>query len=80
MKKRKPTRRDLLVVVGRLQNMFGKLIAAAGDRNPERAKDIADICAQGVELCIEARSYEPPIEGQEGPWGEDERKGTTSCR
>ena len=33
--KRKPTRRDLLIVIGRLQDLIGKATAAHGnDRDP----------------------------------------------
>lgn len=59
----KPTRRDLLLVIGHLQDIIGEIRGAAGDRNPDRAADIARLTMQGHKLCIEARSFDPPIEG-----------------
>lgn len=69
MKRRRPTRRDLLLVIGELQNVIGKISEGANDRNPSRAEDIADTVARGMRLCIEARSFDPPISGgSRGGW------------
>ena len=65
----RPTRRDLLLIVGHLQEIIGDIRGAAGDRNPDRAADIERLTMQGHLLCIEARSFDPPIEGgSKGGW------------
>lgn len=70
MTPRKPTRRDLLVVIGRLQGIVGK---AAGlvlnDRAKERAHVVADMLQEAHDLCIKARGFDEPIESNLGPWG-----------
>lgn len=63
---RRPTRRDLLVVVGRLQTLISRLESAANDRNPNRAAWIAGIAREWFNLCVAARSYDTPVDG--GPW------------
>ena len=46
--KRKPTRRDLLVVIGALQDLIGQAIAAHGnDRNPDGFEQGMDFLASG---------------------------------
>lgn len=65
---RKPTRRDLLIIVARLEGILGRVAMAAGDRNPERARDIDDLVEAGNQLGIDARSFEPPIRKETGPW------------
>lgn len=67
MKKRKPTRRDLLIVVGRLQGLAGAASARNNDRNQNRHADVHGVLQEMLDLCIEARSYEPPLEDS-GPW------------
>lgn len=69
--KRKPTRRDLLVVIGRLQSLFSKLPGAASDRNPNRASDIKRIADAGLNLAIDALEQDDPITHRLGPWGGD---------
>jgi hypothetical protein len=65
--KRKPTRRDLLVIIGRLQQLIGRADGAAGnDRNPNRAATVKGVLTEALELCISARSYDPPVDS--GPW------------
>ncbi len=64
MKRKRPTRRDLLIVIGRLQNAIGDLSTAyENDRAPDRAGKIQQLVAQAHRLCIEVRSFDPPIEG-----------------
>lgn len=70
MKKRKPTRRDLLIIVGRLQDLIGDAVAANGDRNINREEDLQNIFKRAHKLCVEVRSYDKPIEKNLGPWGE----------
>lgn len=65
--KRKPTRRDLLIVIGRLQNEIGLAMAQFNDRNPERERDVNAALATAHDLCIEVRSQDPPITPT-GPW------------
>ena len=62
-RRKRPTRRDLLLVIGELQDLFGRLAAAAGDRNPNRAQDLSDATKEGLDLCILARSFDDPLEG-----------------
>lgn len=66
--KRRPTRRDLLVVIGRLQDIAGRIASAASDRNPNRAAEIAHHCDRALNMCVAARSYDPIAES--GPWSE----------
>lgn len=65
--KKKPSRRDLLVVIGRLQDMFGTALARNNDRNPERQGEVDAALSFGHHLCIEVRSHDPPLEDS-GPW------------
>ena len=58
MKKRRPTRRDLLVVVGRLQDLVGEARAAFHDRNPNRQEETDSALYRALMLCIDARSHE----------------------
>lgn len=66
-KRTRPTRRDLLLVIGELQNLFGRAAGAASDRNPNRAEDIAKFTKAGHDLCVEARGFDPPIEHNARP-------------
>lgn len=65
--KKKPSRRDLLVVIGRLQDMFGEALARNNDRNPERQGEVDAALNFGHQLCIEVRAHDPPLEDS-GPW------------
>jgi hypothetical protein len=69
--RRKPTRRDLLVVIGRLQDLVGRVGTAMNDRNPRRADDVAESLGAAHQLCVDARSYDDPINDRHGPWGDD---------
>lgn len=67
--RRKPTRRDLLVVIGQLQDAIGRLSnIAQNDRNKNKMDDFLRIANPAHELCIAARSYDPPIDVRLGPW------------
>ena len=68
---RRPTRRDLLLVIGRLQDKIGRARGANNDRNPNRFAEIDGVLQEAQELCVAARSYDPPIFDRLGPWGED---------
>lgn len=66
--KRKPTRRDLLIVIGRLQNLIGKAIHAyENDRQFCRATAVREALNPAFDLCVEARSHDWPINNT-GPW------------
>lgn len=74
--KRKPTRRDLLIVIGRLQNLFGSVGTAASDQNPNRAHQLQKIAKRGLNVAVEALEQDDPVTPS-GPWsdpsGEDEK-------
>lgn len=69
--KRKPTRRDLLIVIGRLQDKIGRAMAEDNDRNPNRAAQVQGVLTEAFDLCNEARAQDPSIEDNLGPWGEE---------
>lgn len=61
----KPTRRDLLLVIGELQGIIGEISGAyLNDRGPDRAQLVMDAVSRGERLCIQARSFDPPITGR----------------
>lgn len=69
--RRKPTRRDLLVVIGRLQDLIGTAIAHHGnDRDPNGFELGMGALEQGHQLCIDALSQDLPQQ-QTGPWADD---------
>lgn len=68
MKRRKPTRRDLLIVIGQLQEIFGFLSGATSDRNPNRMAQLVAGADAGLNRCIEALGMDPPIFKPTGPW------------
>jgi hypothetical protein len=59
----KYTRKQLLIALGDCQSLFGRIAAAAGDRNPNRAADLETLTRQGFNLCLKIRNTEPPIGG-----------------
>lgn len=73
LKRPKPTRRDLLVVVGRLQVLIGLIQARNNDRNQYKADEVDPLLEEAHELCISARSLDPPL-GDVGPWSAAEEK------
>jgi hypothetical protein len=65
---RRPTRRDLLVVVGRLQDLVGRAMCAHGnDRNPDGFEQGMRALQAAHELCVAARSLDDPV-AYTGPW------------
>lgn len=70
-RKRRPTRRDLLVVIDRLQNLVGWAMARNNDRNNNRHADVDGTLDYAHRLCVAARSQDPPFEGS-GPWAAPE--------
>jgi len=75
-KKRKPTRRDLLVIITRLQGMIG---TAHGEHFNDRSRTAFEtaqrILKKAHELCIDARSHEDPVR-MTGPWAEGHENDT----
>jgi hypothetical protein len=69
--RRKPTRRDLLVVIERLQRLVSRAGAAMSDRNPNRAEEVAAALDRAFDLCVDARSHDDPITRNYGPWGDE---------
>ena len=69
MDKNKPTRRDLLVIIDRLQRIIGEaMIALDSDSGPgERVPVVRSALTRAHELCIEAAGYDPPVQSK-GPW------------
>jgi hypothetical protein len=62
---RKPTRKDLLRVIGELQDIIGALGAAyANDRATCRASQIQELEKRGFDLAVQARSFDPPTKGR----------------
>lgn len=62
---RRPTRRDLLLVIGELQNIIGAMGASYGnDRAIDRAGPLKELEKRGMDLCVKARSFDPPITGK----------------
>lgn len=57
----KPTRADLLRVIEELQHLVGVGMAAAqNDRAPDRAAQIQGALKKAFDLCVAARSMDPP--------------------
>jgi hypothetical protein len=66
---RKPTRRDLLVVIGRLQNLIGVArMNYEDDRNQNGIEHGRAAAAEAHSLCIGALSQDPPVDVTRGPW------------
>ena len=59
--RQKPTRRDLLLVIGRLQDLIGNALAANNDRNRNQWEDTTRALTQAHELCVTARAHDPPL-------------------
>ena len=72
MKRRRPTRRDLLIVIGRLQGLIGHAAACCNDRNDNRAADLAATFNYALNLCIDVRSYDPPTDVNRSPWDDND--------
>ena len=69
VKRRRPTRRDLLVVVARLQDAIGRGIAAYDCEGSSRAGDVHEALRPAFSLAIEALSQDDPFVNS-GPWSE----------
>lgn len=71
----KPTRADLLSAIDSLQGLVGMARStAANDRNPHRAAQVDDYLKRAHDLCVEARSMDPPDAGHKGRFsGQDNR-------
>lgn len=58
---RKPTRKDLVKTIQRLQDLIGRAKGAAwNDRDPNRMDNIQKPLKEGFDLCVNALSSEPP--------------------
>lgn len=69
MKRRKPTRKDLLVVIARLQDAIGEArMYYEDDRNPNGLEQGRAVLTRAHDLCIDASSYDPPKSKLRGPW------------
>lgn len=66
--RKRPTRTDLLGVIGRLQNLVGRASAANNDRNPNRHAEVEGYLRAAHQLCIDAAAYDPPETGIRSPW------------
>lgn len=56
------TRKELLMVIGHCQNLFGHIQGVNHDRNTNRAAQVQGACEAGFDFCLEALSLEPPVE------------------
>lgn len=66
----KPTRRDLLVVVARLQGHIGEALQWIDADTTQDAKKRMRVALESAhELCISATQHDPPVQ-QKGPWAE----------
>jgi hypothetical protein len=65
---KKPTRRDLLIVIGRLQRLIGLAGSKNHDRNPNRFAEVTAALDAAHNLCVDARSFDAPIENSRSPW------------
>lgn len=60
---KKPTRKELLMVITELQGLIGTALAAHGnDRNPSGFEKGQQVLQQAHELCIQARTFDPPTD------------------
>ena len=69
LQKTKPTRKELLMVLGRCQNLFGNVASASSDRNPNRDAQLNAISEIGFALCIEVLGYFDQVVPI-GPWSD----------
>lgn len=57
----KPNRKELVQVIGQLQNLIGLAKSAAwNDRDPNRMVNIQAPLSEGLDLCVDALSFDPP--------------------
>jgi hypothetical protein len=67
--RRKPTRRDLLVVIGRLQDAIGRGLSAYDGEGRFRADAVHNALRPAFDLAVEALAQDPPLDPNTGPWG-----------
>jgi len=68
--RRRPTRRDLLVVIGRLQDLVGEARARhMDDRDRNGYERGQEALERAHELCIEVLGMDDPVTPS-GPWAE----------
>lgn len=70
---KKPNRRDLLIVITRLQGLIGQAMSLHGnDRDPHGFEKGQKLLNEAHTLCIEARGFDPPLDGKKSNngWGE----------
>ena len=68
--RRRPTRRDLLVLIGALQDVLGRALSAHhDDRSQNQHGPISKMFEDALATCIEARSHDEPIVTRAGEWG-----------
>ena len=60
----KPTRKDLLRVIGQMQDLVGQAKAIYLNDRGERAERIIPVLEQAHDLAIQATSYDPPVSGK----------------
>lgn len=70
-KRRKPTRRDLLVVIDRVRGIIGTADARNNDRNPNRYADVRGALGEAMQLCMDVSGEDPPM-SPSGPWAATE--------
>ena len=57
---RKPSRKELIAAIQRLQDLIGRARGAAwDDRNPNRMENIQTPLKDGFDLCVNVLSFEP---------------------
>lgn len=66
-KRRRPTRRDLLVVVTRLQAFISGAMMQDLNENQDPANRRREIQG-GMDLCVEALEQDPPVDVTRGEW------------
>ena len=78
----KPTRRDLLIVIGRVQNAIGEARGLHEDaKDPSGFSKTQQLLANAHDLCIAARSFDAPLDGatSRNGWGRN-GDGNTDAR
>ncbi len=66
--RRRPTLRDLLTIVGNLQDIIGRAQGSNNDRNPNRFAEVDGLLGAAHDYCIEARSHYPEVGPRPSPW------------
>lgn len=66
--RRRPTRRDLIVIIARLQHHFSGASMYANDETQDPGPCRGEI-ELGFNLCLAALDQEAPVDMTRGPWG-----------